>query len=343
MNHVSYEERVQAQIEQYANTINMHELPDIFHFWSHNYIAPGLKHVFGTSNIDDAYARAFVEASHHNKNVSRILSVGCGDGSVEIRVAQNLLGRGLTNFQFVCADISPILLRNLTGAIEREGLTHYFVPLQADLNKIEIDGCFDMIMANHALHHIEGLERLFEYSVKHLAPHGIFATCDVIGRNGHLRWPETAAVLTALWPMLRTEQRFHAQLKRVSDQFIDHDCSNEGFEGIRAQNILPLLLKYMKPYKFFAAGGFIDLIVDRGFGHGYDVGREDDVRFIRFLAELNEIMLDAGTVKPTWMMAYFTAEDRGETYYRDRRAITCVRSTDVDPPWVRFYPPPDHT
>jgi hypothetical protein len=222
-------------------------------------------------------------------------------------------------------------------------LSQYFTPVEADLNKIQVDGEFDMIMANHALHHIEGLETLFQYSKDHLNPRGIFATCDMIGRNGHMRWAETAAVISALWPYLSVEQRYHAQLQRMTDKFVDHDCSNEGFEGIRAQDILPLLLNYFKPYKFFGTGGFIDVLIDRGFGHGYDVNSETDVAFIRFISDLNEIMLDAGVVKPTWTMSYFTKDDRGEVFYRDRRAATSVRCRNRDPAWTRFYDAPDQT
>ena len=41
MSNISYEERVQAQIAQYANTVNMQDLPAIFSVWSMEFIAPG--------------------------------------------------------------------------------------------------------------------------------------------------------------------------------------------------------------------------------------------------------------------------------------------------------------
>lgn len=343
MTDLSYDDRIRAQIAQYAETINMHDLPDIFHIWSHDYIRPGLKNVFGTASIDEAYALAFMEATQHADRSGNILSVGCGDGNVEIRVARELLRHGVTEFTFTCADLSPILLGHLRSSVEREGLVDHFYPIEADLNRIRVDGQFDMIMANHALHHIEGLEHLFSYSLGHLTEHGIFATCDMIGRNGHLRWAESAAVVSALWPILSTKQQYHAQLQRWSETFVDHDCSREGFEGIRAQDILPLMLQYFKPYKFFGTGGFIDVLVDRGFGHGYDATSTEDVALIRFIADLNEIMLDSGVVKPTWTMAWFTKDDRGEVFYRDRRAITSARIRESDPAWTRFYPRPAHT
>ena len=343
MTDISYEDRIRSQIEQYADTINMHDLPDIFHVWSHHYIGTGLQQVFGTTNIDEIYALGFMEASKFPDSTKNILSIGCGDGGVEIRVAKELIRHGCTDFVFHCADLSPILLGHLTAAVEREGLNSHFKPIEVDLNRIHVDGKFDMIMANHALHHIESLEGLFDYSRGALTQNGVFATCDMIGRNGHMRWPEAAAVVSALWPILSPQQRYHAQLKRLEDKFIDHDCSKEGFEGIRAQDILPLVLGYFHPYKFFATGGFIDLLVDRGYGHGYDAKSESDVSFIRFLADLNDILLDAGVVKPTWTMAFFTKDDRGEVHFRDRTAAKSVRNVGDNIPWTRFYPAPNHT
>jgi SAM-dependent methyltransferase len=343
MSEPTYQDRIRAQIEQYAETVNMHDLPEAFHIWSHKCIGSALNEVFGTYSIDEVYALAYIEARQREAGDGRILSIGCGDGGVEIRVAKILLERGVNDFVFVCADLSPILLGHLERAVAREGLDAHFRAVEADLNNIAVPGAFDVIMANHSLHHIKGLERLFTYSRERLKNGGIFATSDMIGRNGHMRWPETAAIVQAIWPVLDPKQRYHYQLQRYSDAFIDHDCSTEGFEGIRAQDILPIMLKVFHPYKFVGVGGVADLFVDRGYGHGFDVNNEEHVAFVRFLSDLNDILLDAGLVKPTWMMAYFTKDNRGEFFYRDRRAINSLRTRGKDPRWTRFYPLPEHT
>jgi SAM-dependent methyltransferase len=233
-----------------------------------------------------------------------------------------------------------VLLDRLYKTAVEQGLVAFIEIVVADLNMISIENTFDMIMAHHSLHHIQALENVFEYCYAHLRDGGIFASNDMIGRNGHTRWPEARAVLNALWPSLSPKQRYHAQLKRTDDTFIDHDCSTEGFEGIRAQDILPLLLKIFYPYKFHAFGGFIDVFVDRGYGHGYDVNDRNAVAFIQSIADLNEIMLDVGTIKPTAMMAYFTKEQRTEVFYRARRAAACVRWPHRNPPWTQYYPAP---
>jgi trans-aconitate methyltransferase len=62
-----------------------------------------------------------------------------------------------------------------------------------DVNATKPTSKFDVIMANHSLHHIVELEKTFDTIFDCLNENGIFATCDMIGRNGHMRWPETEA------------------------------------------------------------------------------------------------------------------------------------------------------
>jgi hypothetical protein len=150
-------------------------------------------------------------------------------------------------------------------------------------------------------------------------------TCDMIGHNGHMRWPESRSVIELFWPLLKPKQRYHHQLRRFHETFVDHDCSTEGFEGIRSQDILPIMLQKFHPLKFVGAGGFIDLMIDRGYGHGFDVNDPDDLRLIKCMADLNEIMLDSGQIKSTLMFANFVKYQCSEISYRGRTANKSVR------------------
>ncbi|WP_210208785.1 class I SAM-dependent methyltransferase [Roseiarcus fermentans] len=336
---------MKQQIEQYANCDNIHDLPEAFHIWSHGFINPGLVEVFGVTTIPEFYAKAYLETKKNTafisrlmNNTGRILSIGCGDGGVELDIVEYLLSKGESKFVMTCADLSPILLDRLRKKADLKNLGKYIETIEVDLNLSLPDRRFDMIMANHSLHHIVELEKIFDYLKSHLRDRGIFATNDMIGRNGHMRWPETAAIIKAFWPMLSDSEKWHAQLKRLDDTFTDHDCSSDGFEGIRAQDVLPLILERFHPYKFLGCGGFVDLIVDRGYGRAYDVSKSEDVEWIKFLSRLNDILLDAGCIRPTLMLAYFTKsaeEGWPEKFYRNRRASTAVRLKD--PEWVKYY------
>jgi SAM-dependent methyltransferase len=335
---MTYDRRIAQQIEQYAETVNMHDLPQSFHVWSHHYIRPALLDVFGIAGINDFYCTSYSDAVSGVSGTKRVLSIGCGDGLVEIEMAQTLIARGERDFVVTVADLSPILLGRCTTEVQRLGLEAYFHIVECDLNDMAsvsaISGPFDLIMANHSLHHIVELEKLFDFSLAALKGTGIFVTNDMIGRNGHMRWPETDAVVRSFWPMLSLQQRYNVQLKRLEDPFIDHDCSTEAFEGIRSQDILPLMLQRFSVRKFVGVGGFIDLFVDRGFGHGFKPENSRDLALIHCIARLNEIMLDAGTVKPTIMFAQFAKTPCVERFYRSRSSGFSVRLAEPD--WVAY-------
>ena len=246
--------------------------------------------------------------------------------------------RVAADFQLIGADLSPVLIDRFQDKVREAGLENRVFPRVQDLNMVSPDEQYDVVMANHSLHHIVDLEGVFAFIDQALFPHGIFATCDMIGRNGHMRWPETEAILQAVWPLLSDKQKFHHQLLRHHpDRFEDFDCSGEGFEGIRAQDILYLILNRFKPYKFFGYGGFVDVLADRGFGHGFNAEDEQHRAFITAWAKINEMMLDAGMIKPTVMSAYFTKDDRGEIAYHGRTAQKSLRLPFDDPAWAIYH------
>lgn len=324
-----YDERVRQQIAQFEES-EIHGLPEIFHVWSHNFIRPGVEAVFGANRVIDVYLSAAREASRDFADHCAILSIGCGDGQVEIDLAHALVEAGCKSFNITGLDLSPTLIARFQASVEAQGLAGVMTPVAADLNRFDNNERFNMIMANHSLHHIVDLEGVFDFIARALLPGGIFATCDMIGRNGHMRWPETEAPLQMLWPALTDSQRFHRQLRRLDlDRFVDHDCSGEGFEGVRAQDVLPLILERFNAYRFFGYGGFIDVLTDRGYGPGFDASSEADRHIIMTMAHLNDILLDGGAIKPTSMMAHFTVDNRGQVFYRNRTAQSSVRVVEA--------------
>ena len=329
----SYEEQVQQQIEQYRDTENMHELPPVFHVWSSGHVLPGLQGVFGVDNFNQFYAEALMAACPPGVAPPTFLSLGCGDGAVEIGVARCLRERGLGAFRFVCYDLSDILLDRFRAALPSD-LASCFELVAGDLNAHVFATRFNAVMANHSLHHIVDLEGVYRTTFDCLADDGIFVTSDMIGRNGHMRWPEARVFVDFFWPFLTRRQRRNVLLRREENTFIDHDCSTEGFEGVRAQEVLPLILRQgFHPWKFFGFGGMVDVFVDRCFGPGFDVADPDDAFLARRISFLNEVLLDAGLVKPTMMLGWFTKAARpGGAHYRNRTAAAAVR--DADPAWL---------
>ncbi len=330
----SYEDQLQEQIDQYRDTENMHDLPAAFHLWSSAYVLPGLSKVFGVTDFNHFYAEAFITAAKPNPNTPVFLSLGCGDGAMEIGIARTLLERGAKQFRFVCCDLSDILLSRFRAALPPE-LTGHFELQAGDLNAKAFDTRFDAIMANHSLHHMIDLEGIFHAAFDNLTDDGIFVTSDMIGRNGHMRWPEARLFVDFFWPFMSERQRSNVLLHRVDLQFTDHDCSTEGFEGIRSQDVLPAILAQgFHPWKFLGFGGMIDVFIDRCFGPNFDTENEDDAFLLRRMAFLNDVLLDAGLIKPTQMLGYFVKRPTEAVYFRSRTAQSAVRQASSNPVWL---------
>ena len=325
-----YNDRVSQQIEQYRVVENIHDLPEIFHYWSNKYLRPRLNEVLSADSIPQFYANAIARALGGSGS-GRVVSLGSGDCSVEVAVAKELQRLGRGDLRLDCVELSPVLAGRAEELIRRENLTGTLRVVVQDLSRWSPPGGqVDAVMANHSLHHMVELEMIFDAVAQGLRPGGLFVSNDMIGRNGHMRWPEAKLWIDHLWPMLPDRLKYNHQLQRLERDFLDWDCSGEGFEGIRAQDILPLLVERFEFEVFLAYGGIVDVFTDRGFGHNFDVNEPRDRQLIDFLNFLNDRLIDLGEIKPTAMFAEMrpksTARTANTRIYRRWTPAFCVRA-----------------
>lgn len=315
----SYKDRVAKQIEQYVDVENIHELPDIYHYWSHNYLRPKLEEIFGLTDIGEIYADWFCKAIR-DSGLTTIISVGAGDGDVEIDVAEKMLKRGCTKFEIQGLELSPVLIERAREKISKKGLENNVRFIETDLNNWAPSEPIAGAMANHSLHHIVALEPVFDSIASILDPAGYFVTSDMIGRNGHMRWPEALIIVQAVWREIETSKKYNQQLKRLEKhEYINHDCSDEGFEGVRAEDILPLLIERFQFERMCAWGGLTDIFVDRGFGHNFDRDDANDKSLIDDLASANDSLMRLGFIKPTQVIAVMSTGEPSSPKITDNK------------------------
>ena len=300
----AYERALLAQQEQYASGAEIHALPGIWDYWSNRYLLPLLQGAFDANTVTEVYAKPMVELSRRHPH-ARFFSIGSGDCTEEIKVARYLLEHGCSGFEIVGLEVADVLIAEAQAAIAREGLGGVVSTRFFDVNRAAVEGPVHGWMAHHALHHIMELERLFDMVARTLTDDGHFITCDMIGRNGHQRWPETLREVEAAWEDLPNVKKFHWQHKQQHESFLNWDCTMGGadWEGIRAQDILPLLLERFSFAAFAAAGGFIDVFVERGYGPNFSADNQADRDLIDLLAQRNDALIDAGVIKPTMLFA----------------------------------------
>ncbi len=299
-----YAARIAEETRIFAGQAQVHDLPPIFHYWSNTWLRPQLES-FGFSNPDQFFAK-FLAAAHADirpQRPARFASLGCGNCDTEVRVARLLLDRGVGSFTIDCVDINDTMLARGRQLAMDQGVGEHIVAARGDFNDWRPRGHYDAVFANQSLHHVVNLEGLFAAVDAALTPAGRFVTSDMIGRNGHMRWPEAAEIVQQFWQELAPDYRRNVQLHRNEPRFLDWDCSVAGFEGIRAQDILPLLLARFDFEFFFAYGNVIDPFIDRGFGPNFDAHAEWDRDFIDRVHARDEAALLDGEVTPTHMLA----------------------------------------
>ena len=125
----------------------------------------------------------------------------------------------------------------------------------------------------------------------------------MIGRNGHMRWPEAFILIQEFWKQLPKEYTYNHAYKRFEKAYINHDCSTRSFEGIRAQDILPLLINRFEFELFLPFANIVTLFIDRVFGHNFDPQKPFDTEFIDRVHAADEAAILSGKITPTQMYA----------------------------------------
>jgi SAM-dependent methyltransferase len=309
-------------------------IPPIFTYWASRYLSPRLREVFGDAGINEIFAKELIEAYARVRDRAasvtapfRVLSLGSGDCTAEVEIVKLLIGLGCTRLEFVCTDLNPEVSRFAEDLAAREGVAQHMRFTVLDLNQSFPDGRFDAVMANHALHHFVGLEFLFDSVHRCLADQGSFVISDMIGRNGHMRWPEALVFVEQLWDFLPIDKKFNFFAKCHEATYVNYDCTSDGtYEGVRAQDIFPLLFGRFSFRKFVGHGNVIDVFVDRIYGRNFSPDDPSDLRFIDYVERLNTSLIDAGVVRPTAMFATLT-KDPGECRYSRWAPASCLQRT----------------
>jgi SAM-dependent methyltransferase len=304
-----YSAKIAREIEAYRNVENVHDLPAIFHHWSHNYLRPKMEDV-GLRGINEFFLDYLSAACHRNpRRRARFVSLGAGNCDFEIGLARRLVEEGCSNFVFECVELNSAMLERGRDLAESSGVIGNLRFLETDMHAWATAGevGYDCVVAHQSLHHFLHLEEIFAAIKNGLGDEGVFVTSDVIGRNGHMRWPEALQVIESIWREMPDRYKYNHLLRRFEEMYENWDCSTEGFEGIRAQDILPLLTRYFSFEVFLAFGNLVDIFIDRAFGHNFDTANPEDLAFIDRIAALDDDLIDRGTIKPAHLLASMRA------------------------------------
>jgi SAM-dependent methyltransferase len=319
----SYKHMLGKELEIYAEQVNVHELPEIHHYWTERILRPKIE-AAGIPGFYEVFTTPIGKAAEKKETV-RIASLGSGNCDFEIKIVEDLVKKNTGNFVMECFEINPHMLERGRGLAQKAGISEYMAFAEADLNRFEFKRHYDIFIANHSLHHILRLEHLFDQVRENMEEGASFVINDVIGRNGHMLWPEALEKVQHLWEILPAEYKYNHQSKTREKVFFNADCSGESFEGIRAQDILPELLKRFHFEVFIGFANISRVFADRAFGHNFRKDRAFDKAFMDFVIELDELLIKQGSLKPTQMMAWLRKRETPKMMLQDELAQGGIR------------------
>lgn len=302
-----YQDKIQQELNNFAEVTNVHDLPAIYGYWADKHLLPLFREC-GFEGVDEFYAKHLVAAAHRVGGHARFISIGSGNCDTEVRVAKLIQEMGLTDFTLECLELNPAMLERGRQDAIANGVERNLQFVQADFNSWVPAGQYTGVMANHSLHHVTNLEGLFDGIKSALHPKGYFITSDMIGRNGHMRWPEALAHVERFWEEIPDSCRYNQLLKRHEREFVNWDCSGEGFEGIRAQDILPLLIERFDFPLFLGFAAVVTPFIDRCFGHNFDHTSPEHQALIDRIHKVDEEGFRTGELKPTQMLAVMSPQ-----------------------------------
>jgi len=321
----SYAASVEAEKQIYRDCLDVHDLPPIFHYWSNLYVRPKLER-FGFSSPEELFQLYVDKRFQKGGKERRVVSIGAGNCQLEVELAAHLAHAGYTDFTVECLDLNPDMLDRGRAHATRAAVSSRMNFVALDINAWTATAEYDCVLANQSLHHIVNLENLFAEIKRSLKPGGTFIVSDIIGRNGHQRWPEALELVREFWRKLPPTYRFNRSLQRYEETYEDWDCSQESFEGVRAQDILALLVESFSFELFIPFANVIEPFVDRAFGGNFDPAKDWDRNFIDSVHERDEREIVAGAIKPTHMLAVLGTDPlRAMQFTEPLSPRSCIR------------------
>jgi SAM-dependent methyltransferase len=215
-----------------------------------------------------------------------VLSLGSGYCGHEIELARGMTRR----YRLTCTDVNESVFEKAKAVAHNERLSMEFRP--ADLNFIQIDpGRYDLIFAHAAIHHVINLENLFEQLAHGLRAQGVFHLTEVVGKNRKLIWESNERYANALLDLI--PHRYTHGIRLAVPEDVD------GMEGIRQEDIMPLLRQHFSPVFEYRHGAFMRFICTHGdLGPLLDPRNSEARRYLDFLIDCDECAVRYGVLQP---------------------------------------------
>lgn len=322
--------RLQQEIAQFRDQEVIHSLPKIQSYWSEKFLRPKFRAI-GFDGMWDFYVKSVLQLRlAFEQETLLIVSIGSGNCDIEIELATRLALQGEKNFSIQCVDINEAMLKRGYEKAKAKKLEQYFSFRCCRVTEVDYaPRTVHCWFANQSLHHIQELEHLFDTIYYSLAECGVFLLGDMIGKNGHTFWPESLFFVNLLWEMIEDSKKIDVRKNSMDKFYPNTDHSSIGFEGIRSQDILPLICERFHSQSFLGFSSIVRPFISRSYGPNYAPSDPADCFFIDFVGKLDDQLIDQNICKPTQCFGAFgTSVSVSPICYRHWTPEFCVRISD---------------
>jgi len=154
--------------------------------------------------------------------------------------------------------------------------------IEANVNDLIRTGeKWDIILCISALHHVVELEKLIKFCHDSLEEDGEFWSIgEYVGRNGNRLWPDARAEANKFFHNLPEKYRTNHHTHQVDVEIPDNDCSVASFEGIRSEDIEPILDRWFHPFDVYRRNCFLWRIINQAYSDNYNLQNSEDRTWI---------------------------------------------------------------
>lgn len=215
----------------------------------------------------------------------RVLSIGCGNGSHEIKLAQQ---PGVT--QVTGIDLAPKKIEEAHQLAAQAGINNTTF-LSGDLFTHDLgQGVYDLVLFNSSLHHFHQLETILQQKVPAwLVPDGLLVLFEFVGAT-RFQWPKRQlqaanAVLQAIPSQYRTKIGSGALKNRIYRPGTWRMRINDPSESIRSADIMPLVHRCYETVEEKPVAGSLLQLVFQDIAHHFVNPDEEAQRWLQYAFE----------------------------------------------------------
>jgi len=160
------------------------------HWWEDPTTIRHINRLVSGQDLNDLHAgfhQRILDLLPEGQTTIRALSVGCGTGSKEMALIEAAAGR--YSFEFRCFDVAPAAIEAACQQARAKGLDGQISFTLADAFHCELDGEWDLVYWNNALHHMLDTRRAIQWSRDRLKIGGLLAIDDYVGPN-QFQWSD---------------------------------------------------------------------------------------------------------------------------------------------------------